>query len=86
MNVSEITPSTNGSLWQYLALAIPLTIVTAWIIIMFQSKYIFPKDTSFWKRLAWPVYLVFIPMFSKKTDPPADNSEYFSLGEKHDFI
>ena len=73
MNVSEITPSTNGTLWQYFALAVPLTLVTAWIIVAFQSKYIFPKGTSFWKRLLWPLLLM--PMFSKKNDPPAEQPD-----------
>jgi len=86
MNVSEMTPSTNGRVWQYLALALPLTIMTAWIMVAFRSKYTFPQGTSIWKRLAWPVYLVLIPMFAKKTEPPVENSEYFSLGEKNDFI
>ena len=72
MNVGEITPSTNGTLWEYFALAIPLTLVTAWIIIAFQSKYMFPKleRTSFWKRLAWPFFLSFFSMSWKKEEPP----------------
>jgi len=82
MNVREITPSTNGSLWQYFALAVPITLITAWLIVAFQSKYVFPRGTSLMKRLAWPVYLVLIPMFSKKKNTPAENAEYFS----EDFI
>jgi hypothetical protein len=58
MNVSEINPNTNGTLSHYFAVAFPLTIVTAWIIIAFQSKYIFKKETSFFKRLGWPAYLL----------------------------
>lgn len=84
MNVGEITPSTNGTLREYFALAIPLTLVTAWIIVAFQSKYVFPKGTSIWKRLAWPVYLVLVPLFSKKTDSAAETNDYFS--EKNEFI
>ena len=86
MNVSEITPSTNGSLWQYFAVAAPLTLLTAWIIVAFQSKYVFPKGTSFKKRLAWPIYLVLIPMFTKKPEPPAENQEQEYFGGKNDFI
>jgi hypothetical protein len=76
MNVSELSPSTNGSLWLYFVVAAPLTILTAWIIVAFQSKYIFPEGTGMMKRLAWPYYLVFLPMFSKKNDPPAENLDY----------
>ena len=87
MNVSEITPSTNGTLWEYFAVAIPLTLVTAWVIVAVQSKYTFPKGTSFMKRLAWPYYLVIHPMFSKKNDPPAEIPEYnISANGKPDFI
>jgi hypothetical protein len=86
MNVGEISPSTNGSLWQYLALAIPLTLLTAWLIVAFQSKYVFPKGTSFMKRLAWPVYLVLIPMFSKPKEPPEETLEYFSAKVEQDLI
>jgi len=71
MNVGEITPSTNGTLWQYFTLAVPLTLVTAWVIIAFQSKYMFPEleKTSFWKRLAWPFFLSFFQYIWKKKDP-----------------
>ena len=58
MNVAEINPGTAGTLSHYFAIALPLTIVTAWIIIAFQSKYIFKEQTNFFKRLGWPAYLV----------------------------
>jgi hypothetical protein len=61
MNVAEINPQ-NGTaitnLAQYVALALPLTILTVWVIIAFQSRYIYPRGTSFFKRLGWPVFLV----------------------------
>lgn len=54
MNVSEINSGSFGSLWQFFATALLLT----WIIIAFQSNYIFQNDaTSFTQRIAWPVYL-----------------------------
>ena len=61
MNVVEINPQ-NGTalttLSQYVSFAIPLTIASAWIIIAIQSKYIFPKGTSIYKRLGWPILIV----------------------------
>lgn len=57
MNVEEIVPGTNGTLSHYAETAIPFTLTTIWIIIAFQSKYIFGDDVSIWKRLAWPVLL-----------------------------
>ncbi|KAH9474783.1 hypothetical protein JR316_0013248 [Psilocybe cubensis] len=58
MNVSEINPGSLGTLPRYIEIALPLTLVTAWIIIAFQSTYIFPENTGFMKRLGWPVYLI----------------------------
>ena len=75
MNVREISPSTNGSLWQYILLAVFLTLLTVWVVIAVQSKYVFPKRTSLMKRLAWPIYLVLIPIFSKKNDLPTYDLE-----------
>jgi hypothetical protein len=71
MNVNEITPGTNGTISHYFALALPLTIPTAWIIIAFQSKYIFPAGTGFWKRLTWPFFL-----FHNMKNAPAETLEY----------
>jgi hypothetical protein len=68
MNVGEINPGTHGTIAQYIALTIPLTLFTAWIIMAFQSKYIFPPGTSFVKRLAWPIFLI-QAMVLKKTTP-----------------
>jgi len=61
MNVVEINPQGGTAitnLSQYVALTLPLTILTAWIIIAFQSKYIFPEGTSFYKRLGWPIFIM----------------------------
>jgi hypothetical protein len=57
MNIHEINPGTLGSLPHYMAVAIPLTIATIWIIIAFQSKYLFDNDESIWRRFAWPFFL-----------------------------
>ena len=67
MNVVEINPQAGTALThlsQYIALTLPLTFFTAWIIIAFQSKYFFPKGTSLYKRLAWPIFI--IDVISKK--------------------
>jgi hypothetical protein len=61
MNVVEINPQGGTAitnLSQYIALTLPLTIFTAWLIIAFQSKHIFPKGTSLYKRFAWPVFII----------------------------
>jgi hypothetical protein len=61
MNVVEINPQGGTAithLYQYIALTLPVTIVTAWIIIAFRSKHIFPKGTSLYKRLGWPIFII----------------------------
>ncbi|KAF9559806.1 hypothetical protein CPC08DRAFT_637387 [Agrocybe pediades] len=68
MNVSEINPGSLGTLPRYIEIALPLTLITAWIIIAFQSKYIFEnQNTTFVQRLGWPGYLV-IKMIKEKMD------------------
>ncbi|KAG7087460.1 hypothetical protein E1B28_013426 [Marasmius oreades] len=63
MNVHEIAPDTKQSLPHYFAVALPLTAATIWLVMTFQSKYLFgKKDTTFWQRLAWP-WLLFKDRF-----------------------
>jgi hypothetical protein len=61
MNVVEINPqggNARTNLSQYVALTLPITLITAWVIIAFQSKHIFPEGTSFYRRLAWPIFII----------------------------
>ncbi|TFK31450.1 hypothetical protein BDQ12DRAFT_694126 [Crucibulum laeve] len=64
MNVGEISPGTLGTLPHYVETAVPLTVTTIWIIIAFQSRYIFPNNVSFWVRLGWP-FLMLARLFGK---------------------
>ncbi|KAJ7590510.1 hypothetical protein C8J56DRAFT_933090 [Mycena floridula] len=58
MNVGEIVPGTHGSLPHYVATALPLTILTIWVVMAFQSKHLFGTRTvSMWQRVAWPFFL-----------------------------
>ncbi|KAF8892905.1 hypothetical protein BD779DRAFT_1467977 [Infundibulicybe gibba] len=51
MNVREVAPGTNGSLVQYFAVAVPMTIITIWVIrIGFKRSY-----HHIWKFLCWPI-------------------------------
>ncbi|KIM41609.1 hypothetical protein M413DRAFT_445584 [Hebeloma cylindrosporum] len=77
MNVAEINPGSEGTLPHYFAVALPLTIVTAWVIIAFQSKYIFEDKTNFLKRLGWPAYLV-LQMIRKKAQKKEGSIEVIS--------
>lgn len=85
MNIKEIVPDTFGTLPHYFATAVPLTLVTIWVVIAFQSKYLFRnRPTSFWMRLMWPI-LVFRAMFGKKEEKPdemLDLSVYMEMNPK----
>jgi hypothetical protein len=72
MNVAEINPGTKGTLSHYFAVTFPLTIITAWVVIAFQSTYLFKDDTHFIKRLGWPAYLL-LAMIGKKLQKGNDS-------------
>lgn len=75
MNIHEINPGTLGSLLHYMAVAIPLTIATIWIIIAFQSKYLFDEDVSMWRRFAWPFFLARRMLWKKRGRRGQDEKE-----------
>ncbi|KAJ6595539.1 hypothetical protein DFH09DRAFT_1024289 [Mycena vulgaris] len=69
MNVKEITPNNaNGTLGHYLALALPLSVVTIWIIMAFQYRKKDPtklihqnaseNEMPVWSKLNWPLLIV----------------------------
>ena len=60
MNVIEINPQGGTAitnLSQYVALTLPLTVVTALVIIVFQGKYIFSDGIGLFKRFGWPAFI-----------------------------
>lgn len=75
MNINEINPGTLGSLPHYMAVAVPLTIVTIWVIIAFQSKYLFEDDTPIWTRFAWPFFLAKRMLWRKGGQRGQDENE-----------
>jgi hypothetical protein len=67
MNVREINPGTLGTLWQYVSIVIPLTVVSVWGVVAFQfdprrgdpsnrEKISVTQRTL--ERIGWPVMLV----------------------------
>jgi len=66
MNVLELSPGTSGSLGRYFAIALPLTAITAWIVIAFQSEGVLPEESNRYKRLAWPAFLILKKMKEKR--------------------
>ncbi|KAF8344921.1 hypothetical protein F5887DRAFT_1282922 [Amanita rubescens] len=59
MNVKTINPSSEGRLAVFFIASCVLFAATFWVIIAFQSRFLFDKNTPYWKRLGWPFYLVY---------------------------
>ncbi len=81
MNVREINPDTFGTLSKYFATALPLTIVTAWVVTAFQYEGIFPDGASIFKRLAWPFFLIIKMFKERRANAKKDEIEldYYSI-------
>ena len=85
MNVVEINPHWQGGTAnpsKYVTLNLSLTVVTFWIIIAFQSKYIFPRATSFYKRLVWPIFIIEVILRKRlrgkfQDQPPSIDNEFW---------
>ncbi|KAG7445230.1 uncharacterized protein BT62DRAFT_897935 [Guyanagaster necrorhizus] len=86
MNVREITgtPQMNGSLPYYFITAAPLTFLTIWIVMAFQSKYLIDSSATFWMRLVWP-WLLYKKVFmtqKKKEKEDVSLDTFRDLGAK----
>jgi hypothetical protein len=58
MNITLLEPTeAAGTLWQYLATAIPFTVTTIWIVVAFQVHHFYPNLGTFRTRLRWPITL-----------------------------
>jgi len=79
MNVKEINPDTKGTLGKYFATALPLTILTAWVITAFQSEAIFPEGASVIKRLLWPFFLVANVVQKRTRNRKPKDQDVFSI-------
>ncbi|KAG1727015.1 hypothetical protein EDB19DRAFT_1751139 [Suillus lakei] len=62
MNVREITDDATETLSHYAVVSISFTVLTAWLVVAFQSHSPFHEPGSrFWLRLAWPFSYVIRP-------------------------
>jgi len=60
MNVKELSDNTYGTLVHYVEAALPLTLVTFWAGIAFQSRYVLNNpDGSMWRMLLWPITFLY---------------------------
>ncbi|KAJ7439283.1 hypothetical protein B0H11DRAFT_2356366 [Mycena galericulata] len=84
MNVQEINPGTYGTIPHYVALTLPLTAVTVWIIMAFQYR----KDPNqpvhdddhethkpTWSRFSWPLVTLRNLRFRRKGKGTSRNSK-----------
>lgn len=77
----ELDGATGGTLSHYVATALPLTLLTIWIIVAFQSRFYFrDPEASMLRRLLWPVTFV-VGMFSRKTPKLAEEPKEYSFDE-----
>jgi len=66
MNIKEISPGTRGSLAHYFGTAIPLTIVTICVIVVFQSKgYDNNPDACVWTQIYSPFVFLSRTLFGR---------------------
>jgi hypothetical protein len=73
MNVTELNPNGHTTLGRFFEAMFPLTIITIWIIVAFQSRFVVRDDRGargVWKKLMWPVMLIntIIPWSSSKDE------------------
>ena len=82
MNVNEINPGTNGTLTKYFAIALPLTVVTAWVVIAFQFEGGFPQEASgstrILMRMLWPMFAV-VKMVKSRRQSREPEPDIFSI-------
>ena len=74
MNIREINPGTLGKASVYVSILLSLTLLTTWIIIAFQSSFIFEEDVPFIKRLGWPIEI--LSKMMKKNKKQDEGAEY----------
>lgn len=67
MNIRPINPMGLGTIRNYFAATVSLTLVTIWVVVAFQGKWSEREgeEASIWKRLGWPI--VFMRRMRNKT-------------------
>jgi hypothetical protein len=59
MNVREINQGGTETFANYAGVSVAFTVLTAWLVVAFQSHSPFHEaNVGFWRRLAWPYLYV----------------------------
>jgi hypothetical protein len=72
MNVIEFNSGTFGTIAHYVEATLPLTLVTIWIIVAFQSRFVLRDNGATWKKLLWPI--AFVHKLISRRRRPADDA------------
>ncbi|KAG1880208.1 cora-like Mg2+ transporter protein-domain-containing protein [Suillus subluteus] len=73
MNVKEITSDSTETIYHYAVTSIVFTVLTAWLVVAFQSHSSFHEPGSgFWQRLAWPFSYVIRHMLRLLRSQPGE--------------
>jgi len=54
MNVQEFNPGTKGTLLHYVATVVPMTMITIWVVVAVQLKYLSKDQVTVLSQLTWP--------------------------------
>jgi hypothetical protein len=65
MNVTEISPGSEGTLPHYFAIALPFTFAIAWVFSA-NGEDSFEENANPFRRLIWPIYFL-IDMIRQRT-------------------
>jgi hypothetical protein len=71
MNVVELNPGGHIPLARFFEAMFPLTMITVWVIVAFQSRFVLRDDGGgAWKKLLWPILFAnsLIPRRIKEDD------------------
>ncbi|KAJ2919747.1 hypothetical protein MD484_g751, partial [Candolleomyces efflorescens] len=82
MNVFEISPGAHATIPLYIAIAVPLTVFTMWIVIAFRSKIVLSGEVPFWMRLIWPLKKFHARYIQKSKAPTPDHDIESSTGQR----
>jgi len=59
MNCFELNPGGHFPLARFFETATPLTLVTIWVLVAYQNRFVLQDDRSTWKKFLWPIVALY---------------------------